>query len=105
MRRLGCRRVSVLSEAGLPGDEIRRLSSVPPCHSSPFRLLSIGQLIHLKAFHLSVRAFAEFHSQFPASGVLDYRQRSGKKEPGEADARTGCREGSSFKESCLALRC
>ncbi len=67
MRRLGCRRVSVLSEAGLPGDEIRRLSSVPPCHSSPFRLLSIGQLIHLKAFHLSVRAFAEFHSQFPAS--------------------------------------
>jgi glycosyltransferase involved in cell wall biosynthesis len=67
MRMLGCRRVSVLSEAGLPQDETRRLSSIPIRHCAPFRLISIGQLLHWKGFYLSVRAFAEFHRQFPAS--------------------------------------
>ena len=67
MRMLGCRRVSVHSEAGLSREEIRYLSSVPFRQNSPFRLLSVGRLAHWKGFHLSVRAFAEFHRQFPGS--------------------------------------
>jgi glycosyltransferase involved in cell wall biosynthesis len=67
MRMLGCRRVSVHSEAGLPQEEIRRLSSIPPCQSSPFRLLSIGNLHHWKGFELGIRAFALFCREFPGS--------------------------------------
>jgi glycosyltransferase involved in cell wall biosynthesis len=67
MRTLGCRQVSVLSEAGMAQEEIRRLSSIPLSHSSPFRLISVGRLVHWKGFHLSVRAFAEFHRRFPES--------------------------------------
>jgi len=67
MRMLGCRNVSVRSEAGLSQEEIRHLSSVPFRQNSPFRLLSVGRLTHWKGFHLSVRAFAEFHRQFPGS--------------------------------------
>ena len=67
MRKLGCRRVSVLTQVGLPQEDIRRLATIPLCHSGPFRLISIGRLVHWKGFHLSVRAFSEFHRQFPAS--------------------------------------
>jgi glycosyltransferase involved in cell wall biosynthesis len=67
MRMLGCRRVSVLTQVGLPQEEILRLSTIPLCHSGPCRLISIGRLVHWKGFHLSVRAFADFHRQFPAS--------------------------------------
>jgi glycosyltransferase involved in cell wall biosynthesis len=67
MRMLGCRRVSVLTQVGLPQEDVLRLATVPLCHSGPFRLISIGRLVHWKGFHLSVRAFAEFHRQFPGS--------------------------------------
>jgi glycosyltransferase involved in cell wall biosynthesis len=67
MRGLGCKRVSVLSEAGLPPEEIRSLSSIPLRQGSPFRLISLGRLVNLKGFHLSLRAFAQFHRQFPES--------------------------------------
>jgi glycosyltransferase involved in cell wall biosynthesis len=67
MRILGCSQVSLLSEAGLTQEEIRRLSSIPLRQNGPFRLISIGRLLHWKGFHLSVRAFAEFHRRFPGS--------------------------------------
>lgn len=67
MRMLGCTRVSVLTQLGLPQVEIGRLSTISLGHSGPFRLISAGRLVHWKGFHLSVRAFAEFHHRFPAS--------------------------------------
>jgi glycosyltransferase involved in cell wall biosynthesis len=67
MRMLGCRNVSVVPAVGLAQEEIQRLSSIPPCQSSQFRLISVGNLFHFKGYHLSVRAFAEFHRQFPGS--------------------------------------
>jgi glycosyltransferase involved in cell wall biosynthesis len=67
MRMLGCKGVSVLSNAGLAQEEIKHLSSIPLCHEGPFRLISVGRLLHWKGFHLSVRAFARFHRQFPES--------------------------------------
>jgi glycosyltransferase involved in cell wall biosynthesis len=35
--------------------------------SNPFRLVSIGNLLHWKGFELSLRGFARFQSQFPAT--------------------------------------
>lgn len=67
MRILGCKQVSVLPAVGLDQAEIRSLSSIPLRHSGPFRLISVGRLVHWKGFHLSMRAFAEFHRRFPDS--------------------------------------
>jgi glycosyltransferase involved in cell wall biosynthesis len=65
MRMLGCRSVSIYSEAGLPQEEICRLSSIPFCQGGPFRLLSLGRLVHWKGFELGLRAFARVHSRLP----------------------------------------
>lgn len=67
LRALGCKRIAILPESGLTQDEIRRLGSFPVRHGNPFRVVSIGNLLHLKGFHLALRAFAQFHSMFSAS--------------------------------------
>jgi len=67
MRKLGCRNVSVVSEAGLAQDEIGSLSRIPQNQDGPFRLISVGRLVNWKGFHMAVQAFAEFHRQFPRS--------------------------------------
>ena len=67
LRTLGCRNVIVYSEAGLPRDEIHLLNALPHRQGCPFRLVSIGDFLHLKGFELGLRAFAQFHSQFPRS--------------------------------------
>lgn len=69
VRSLGCQRVSVLQESAtaLDEDEIRRLGGMPARQSSPFRVASISRLDHWKGFHLGLKAFAQFHAQFPAS--------------------------------------
>jgi glycosyltransferase involved in cell wall biosynthesis len=67
MRMLGCKRVSALSVVGLTRDEIWDLSKIPLNRSGPFRVISIGRLVHWKGFHLGVRAFAELRRRFPGS--------------------------------------
>jgi len=67
LRELHCRRVMVLSSAGLPGEEILRLGGFPVRQSNPFRLVSIGNLLHFKGFELGLRAFARFQSRFPTA--------------------------------------
>ncbi len=67
MRRLGCGQVSVLSSVGLDRSDLERLFSLPLHSGPPFRLVSIGRLLHWKGFHLSLRAFASFHRQCPES--------------------------------------
>jgi glycosyltransferase involved in cell wall biosynthesis len=64
---LGSPRVLLYSEVGLPADEIDRLNSLPSRQGNGFRLVSLGRLIHWKGFELGLKAFAQFHSQFPAS--------------------------------------
>lgn len=64
---LGCRNVGVFSQLGLVDDEIRQLEVGSKDPSNTFRLISIGNLLHLKGFHLSLRAFAAFHAHFPDS--------------------------------------
>jgi glycosyltransferase involved in cell wall biosynthesis len=67
LRSLGCPKVTVLSQVGLPADEIVQLGAFRVRQSSPFRLVSIGNLLHLKGFELGLRAFARFQSRLPAT--------------------------------------
>lgn len=61
LRALGAKRVELLSESGLPAGEITRLGArALTSESKPvIRFVSVGQLLHLKGFHLGLRAFAE----------------------------------------------
>jgi glycosyltransferase involved in cell wall biosynthesis len=65
--RLGCRNVALLSEAALPNEEIERFAKVPDAPERPFRVLSLGRLLHWKGFHLGIQAFARFVKVFPDS--------------------------------------
>jgi glycosyltransferase involved in cell wall biosynthesis len=67
LTRLGCRDVRALGESALGEDEIRALSSFPYRDGAGFRLVSVGRLLHLKGYHLSLRAFARFRVRFPES--------------------------------------
>jgi glycosyltransferase involved in cell wall biosynthesis len=64
---LGCRDVLIFSQVGLAEDEIRQLGNIPARRSGPFRILSVGNLLHFKGFDLGLRAFARFMRQFPTS--------------------------------------
>jgi glycosyltransferase involved in cell wall biosynthesis len=67
MRALGCKSVSVMPGIALDHEEIERLSSVPFRHKHPFRLVSIGRLLHLKGFWLGLQAFSKIQGQYPDS--------------------------------------
>jgi glycosyltransferase involved in cell wall biosynthesis len=59
--------VSVFTQASLPAEEIQQLAEIPPRFDAPFRVFSMGRLVHLKGFDLGLRAFARFHAQYPES--------------------------------------
>jgi glycosyltransferase involved in cell wall biosynthesis len=67
LRKLGCKKVMVLSQVGLPREEIAQLGGFAVRQCNPFRLVSVGDLLHLKGFEFGLRAFAQFKSRFPAS--------------------------------------
>lgn len=67
LQALGCRRTLVYSEAGLPAEELRRLAAIPVRQGNPFRILSLGRLLHWKGFEMGLRAFAQFRKSNPAS--------------------------------------
>jgi glycosyltransferase involved in cell wall biosynthesis len=64
---LGAKNVQLLSEVAFSITEIAELSSLPPRLSSPFRLISLGRLLHWKGFDLGFRAFARLVQEFPDS--------------------------------------
>ncbi len=68
LRRIGCRRVRVMSEAGLSRADLGALGSLQPTpEGSPYRLVSVGRLLHLKGFQLGLMAFARLRETHPAS--------------------------------------
>lgn len=67
MRVLGCHRVEVVSEAALAHEELEELGKIPLRTAAPFRVLSLGRLLHFKGFHLGLTAFAEFRRANPGS--------------------------------------
>lgn len=67
LERLGTPRVITMSEVAWSLEEIRQLAVLPAHTGNPFRLLSMGNLLHLKGFHLGIMAFARFVQEFPRS--------------------------------------
>jgi glycosyltransferase involved in cell wall biosynthesis len=64
---MGCRNASVYSEAALPQSEIDALAQMPVRSDKPFRIVSIGTMLHLKGFQFGLRAFARLRTEFPDS--------------------------------------
>jgi glycosyltransferase involved in cell wall biosynthesis len=58
LRGLGVRRVLPMGESALPEDEVVKLGCIEPSRGGRFRVLSSGNLIALKGFHLALHAFA-----------------------------------------------
>lgn len=65
LRRLGAERVVVHPQFGMTSEEIQYFAHFSIRHAGPFRLISMGRLIHWKGFHLSLRAFARFRARYP----------------------------------------
>ena len=66
LRVIGARNVEVSSQAGLNVAERSLLDSLDlPNAGEPLRLVSLGNLLHLKGYHLALRAFAA--AQLPSS--------------------------------------
>ena len=59
LRALGARSVHLCAEAGISTADVRGRDAAHPRLGSPFRVLSIGRLLHLKGFHLGLTAFAQ----------------------------------------------
>ena len=68
LRELGCRRVQICSQVGLPQNEIKQLKIFPLLREAKtFRVLSVGSFVHFKGFELGLQAFTRFHRRFPQS--------------------------------------
>jgi glycosyltransferase involved in cell wall biosynthesis len=70
LRRLGAKHVTVHPQFGMNAREIDYFGNIPirpSTPSTPFRVISMGRLIHWKGFHLSLRAFAKFQASYPNS--------------------------------------
>lgn len=59
---LGCPHVIVFPEVGIAKSDTGAIPSVR--NTNPFRLVSIGRLLHWKGFHLGLMAFARFQQSF-----------------------------------------
>ncbi len=67
LRQIGCNNVSVVSAIGLPREELAELGAIPYREDGPFRVLTVGRLLHWKGIAFALRAFARFHAAFPES--------------------------------------
>jgi len=59
VRALGARHVQVVPGDQLPAAELNGMARGVPAHGGPVRFISLGNLLHLKGFHLGLRAFAQ----------------------------------------------
>jgi len=64
---LGAVRVVVEPQCGVTGEELEFFGRFPLRAERPFRLISIGRLLHWKGFHLGLEAFAKFQRACPES--------------------------------------
>jgi glycosyltransferase involved in cell wall biosynthesis len=60
LRKLGARRVEQLPQGALADEELAYFDRVSLPPNKPFRAICMGRLLHWKAFHLAIRAFAIF---------------------------------------------
>lgn len=64
---LGASRVLVEPQLAMDDEQIKFFSGIDTCRSKPFRVISIGRLLHWKGFHLGLMAFARFQKRCPES--------------------------------------
>ncbi len=67
LRQLGTKNILLLFEVALSITEIAELANLPSRRANPFRLISLGRLLHWKGFHLGLQAFARLVRDFPES--------------------------------------
>ncbi len=67
LQRLGAPRVVVEPQLGMDDEELDFFARFPPRTAGPFRLISIGRLLHWKGFHWGLQAFARFIRNYPES--------------------------------------
>ncbi|MBW1975515.1 MAG: glycosyltransferase family 4 protein [Deltaproteobacteria bacterium] len=67
LRVLCADKVQLYSESGIAEEEFRKLYAMPLRSANPFRVVSIGRLLHWKGFHLGLRAFSWFQQEFSDS--------------------------------------
>jgi glycosyltransferase involved in cell wall biosynthesis len=67
IERLGASRVVIEPQFGMNDDEFDFFGRFPLRTERPFRLISIGRLLHWKGFHWGLQAFARFHRVCPES--------------------------------------
>ena len=67
--RMGCRKVAIMSEAGLSARELTELGSIPlpEPQRRPLRIITVGRVLYWKGYEFALRAFAKFHQRFPDS--------------------------------------
>jgi len=66
LARLGCRHVHVLSQIGINREELERIQPEEHRGNGHLRLLSAGNLLHLKGFDLALRAVAQVRDTVPS---------------------------------------
>jgi glycosyltransferase involved in cell wall biosynthesis len=67
LKLLGCRRIELFSQIGMTREEIQAVKPAAPRKDGAFRLLSVGELLHLKGFDFGLRAFCRFQKTHPHS--------------------------------------
>jgi glycosyltransferase involved in cell wall biosynthesis len=67
LERLGASRLVVEAQCGVTDEEFDFFGRFPLRTERPFRLISIGRLLHWKGFHWGLQAFARFHRVCPES--------------------------------------
>src|ERR1019366_8411966 len=67
IERLGAPHVVVEPQLGMNDEEFDSFGRFPMRAEKPFRLISIGRLLHWKGFHWGLAAFARFHRVCPES--------------------------------------
>lgn len=67
LKKLGANKVIIHPQCGITTKELNYFSTYASSPETPFRLISVGRLIHWKGFHLGLQAFADFQNDFPNS--------------------------------------
>jgi glycosyltransferase involved in cell wall biosynthesis len=63
IRAMGCAKTAILPTIGLPAVDHALLNGMAIRRSNPFRIVSVGNLLHLKGFGFGLQAFAKIQHQ------------------------------------------
>ena len=64
LRALGCRATAVLPAIAISAEDIRPIEARRRAAPRPFRVISVGDLVHWKGFELGLKAFASLAAAF-----------------------------------------